>query len=1407
MAVNVGTIEAVLRLKDQFSLGMKTAAKNAESAGKRLKSVSASARGIGKSLTMGVTLPLVGAAVAAVKFSQDLNKGMANVASLIPGNIDRVKELKASVQDLAIATGSSTGDMADGLYQVISAFGDSSDTVKILELNARAAAAGLATVTDAISLTSAVTKGYGDTSAGAASKVSDLAFTAVKLGQTTFPELAASMGRVVPLSAELKISQEELFAVMATATGVTGKAAEVSTQLRGVLQGLLAPTAEMSELYERMEVSSGHALIAQEGLQGALRMITDAAKASGQPLQKFIASIEGQTLALALSGPQAEVLTQKLAAMEDAVGATDEAFDEQTKGINAAGFAWNQLKSELLVVAQQLGDELQPVFNDIVRSVKDDIVPAVKEWIEWFRELDSESKKNYLQLAALLVVLPPLIFMFGAIGAGVSGVISMVVAIKALTAGTWLATAAAKGFTVAFWATPIVGWIAAIVAAGIAIYIFRDRIWNIVKGAFYAFLNVIDELKHKLGMLTSEELRAGKASRSLAEDLGDITPSVEVLTEALGQAALTGTVEDLHAAMANLGGQTSFSKETMDLIGEAAIRLRDAGQELTPALEQVADHLVRQQKAAKEAAEKIEDLAERSEALTAAQLEAAEAAEAFKEDVQALSDSFSGAGLIKQVSLLETAYSELTPELTGNERHMREMSKAALELRDSGMELSDGLDDLADSAHASKEGVLEFNAAVEKAKDIQGIMDDLTGRDVVDSVNNLQQAWTNLSDSQRANTATLRIARDAIKQIEESGGEFTGTLRDLDTTVVDVEDSTAAFVKRVQDLQKKLGKDGLQEDAAVLGVSLEGMREKGDLTAFAMEELGKEALKLREAGAKLSDELNAMADSAERAAAESKGLGGSWLDLLDTMAESFERLSNIAGGKFGGIAKAFGTIVGSVQLAGESTTALVGGFKQVESGGENLTSGLASITTGVIGMISAMDAATSSGSKLQNVLGGLATGAQIGAQIGSMIGPIGGALGAGIGAIAGGIVGMFRGGSEEKANKQIVWIKKKVLSLHGSLEQVRETAGKAGEALYYAWSGTGAGGLANLQQKLAEFNAALAETAAEAAEVERVTVETIDGLRELANQGRETGEILPSHLEPYLAKLIELGLLTQADQALLMQMANDANVNWQDMQSAAERYGVSLSALGPAFDSARLQDAAQAIAADWDMLNQEGVDTNAVLAGMSESVQALIDDAADAGVDIPASLQPIIAKMIEQGLLTDENGAKLTSLGDLDFAEELTEKFSALIDKISELIDKLTETRTAAEDIPTDISIRVGYEVDKFELPDFGDLVSGVPIDFNPLSTMSPEEIQRLYDQVQPQGFAGGTDGKFVDFGKGTLAMLHGKEAIVPQSKAANFSSSNGEDANAALLLEVSGLRREIHNLPLHLRDAILLTR
>ena len=346
--LKVGELFAVFKLeKDEYEKQLKEAEASLNNFGKGMSK-------LGDKAIKGFGLALSGLGAASFKFGNEINKSMANVQTLIPGNIERVKELKGVVQSLAIETAKGTTDIADGLYQVISAFGDSADTAKILEINAKAATAGVATTLDAINLTSAVTKGYGDTTAEAVQKVSDLAFSAVKLGQTTFPELAASIGRVTPLAAALGVSMEELFGVMATATGVTGGAAEVSTQLRGILQSLMAPTDAMNKLITENGFASGKAMLEGLGLQKTLNIIAEAAEKAGVPLQAYIASIEGQTLALALTGGQADAFTEKLKEMGNVSGITEEAFNAQTKGINKMGFAWEQTKVRARVALEKL---------------------------------------------------------------------------------------------------------------------------------------------------------------------------------------------------------------------------------------------------------------------------------------------------------------------------------------------------------------------------------------------------------------------------------------------------------------------------------------------------------------------------------------------------------------------------------------------------------------------------------------------------------------------------------------------------------------------------------------------------------------------------------------------------------------------------------------------------------------------------------------------------------------------------------------------------------------------------------------------------------------------------------------------------------------------------------------------
>ena len=431
-----------------------------DTARQKIGDLGRSMAGIGAGMTAGITVPIVAVGTAAVNSATELNGLMANVASLGVA-APRVEELKTVVQNLAIATGKSTTDLAEGLYQVISAFGDSADTAKILEINAKAASAGLATTTDAINLTSAVTKGYGDTSAGAVQKVSDLAFVTVQLGQTTFPELANSMGLVVPLASSMGVEMEQLFAVMATATGVTGGASEVATQLRGVLQSLLAPTGEMTELIKSLGFESGTAMVQQLGLQGTIQQVVAAAEASGAPLQKYMGSIEAQTLALALAGPQADSYAQKLAAMGNASGATEAAFKAQTEGINAMGFQWQQLQVRLQVILQQLGDAMGPALMDVL-ALLEPVVAQVQAWASAFAAADPETQKMVLTVIGLAAAAGPALLALGSITAAIAAIANPVGLVVLAIAG--LATA---------WATNFLG-----------IRDITDQVWNGLQAFF-----------------------------------------------------------------------------------------------------------------------------------------------------------------------------------------------------------------------------------------------------------------------------------------------------------------------------------------------------------------------------------------------------------------------------------------------------------------------------------------------------------------------------------------------------------------------------------------------------------------------------------------------------------------------------------------------------------------------------------------------------------------------------------------------------------------------------------------------------------------------------------------------------------------------------------------------------------
>lgn len=390
-----GNVMVNLRARTEHAMSRLSSVRNAINRVKNNKIVKVVVKGVSKALGAISKLTAAGAAAGmaavsaagalAVKKAVDFESQMSNVSTLLDGDVSaKVKKMGEQVKNISLDTGIDTDNLTSGLYEVVSAFGESADSTKQLEIAAKAAKAGNAETADSVRMLSAVTKGYGDTSADAVQKAADLAFMTVKLGQTSFPELASSMGSVVPLASTLKVSQEELFGAMSTLTGVTGNTAEVSTQLKATLQGFMSPTADMSKALKDLGYANGAAALESEGLDSILKKLKTSVKGDEVAFAGLFSSVEAKNAVLALAGSQAENFTNKTKAMHEASGAADEAFKRQTG--NVAGMA-NKIKNAGMVMLINIGEKALPVISKALDTLNNNMPSITSAITEIFTQL------------------------------------------------------------------------------------------------------------------------------------------------------------------------------------------------------------------------------------------------------------------------------------------------------------------------------------------------------------------------------------------------------------------------------------------------------------------------------------------------------------------------------------------------------------------------------------------------------------------------------------------------------------------------------------------------------------------------------------------------------------------------------------------------------------------------------------------------------------------------------------------------------------------------------------------------------------------------------------------------------------------------------------------------------------
>ena len=317
----------------------------------------------------------------------DFEKGMNEVMTLLPGAAEGTfDDLSGQVKDFAKEFGVLPDEVIPSLYQALSAGVPKDNVFEFLEVAQMAALGGVTELETAVDGISSVVNAYGEDVIGA-TEASDLMFTAVRLGKTTFEEMSASLFQVAPIAASLGVDFGDVTASLAnlTAMGVPTKVASV--QMKGALAEL-AKEGTKADVAFRDLTGVGFTQFIEDGgdLQSAFMALADGAEASGVSVLDLFSSIEGGQAVLALTADGGEAFAATMDEMGGSAGATQAAYDTMDQGISRT---FDKIKATLAVFMIQIGEKVVPLVEtgmEKIREAFDEVRPRVEEVVEKIKE-------------------------------------------------------------------------------------------------------------------------------------------------------------------------------------------------------------------------------------------------------------------------------------------------------------------------------------------------------------------------------------------------------------------------------------------------------------------------------------------------------------------------------------------------------------------------------------------------------------------------------------------------------------------------------------------------------------------------------------------------------------------------------------------------------------------------------------------------------------------------------------------------------------------------------------------------------------------------------------------------------------------------------------------------------------
>lgn len=276
-----------------------------------------------------------------------------------------------------------------------------------------------------------------------------------------------------------------------------------------------------------------------------------------------------------------------------------------------------------------------------------------------------------------------------------------------------------------------------------------------------------------------------------------------------------------------------------------------------------------------------------------------------------------------------------------------------------------------------------------------------------------------------------------------------------------------------------------------------------------------------------------------------------------------------------------------------------------------------------------------------------------------------------------------------------------------------------------------------------EEAAALAPINKILADAEKKTKDVAGAVDKLTLAGQHFGGTVPDAFKDAIDKLSTMKGLTDDQRKALSDLTKDVEPDFDQLTEKASKYGITLEGLGSKFQQANIESRTKTIVDDFNALTKAGGDANGILDGMSDEISQVVSDSKKFGSKIPENMRPLLESLLLAGKLVDDNGKKLDDLSGITFEDTPLDKS---IDALTKAIHDLTLALTGPNG-----AVDAAKDLANVQVPPVH-----VPVVFDP---------QPPAGEGPPPSFAQGSGG-FQDFGTGTLAVLHGREAVITEGQA-----------------------------------------